>query len=100
MVKIPDKILKIINNFIIEAEKDNIPIQQAILFGSYSKGYYNEWSDIDLAVVSDKFEGNTIYDALKLLDSKRRVSIDLELHPFRPEDFSDDNPFVNDIIKR
>ncbi|MFH1051989.1 MAG: nucleotidyltransferase domain-containing protein [bacterium] len=100
MAQVPDKILKIINDFIREAAKDNIPIQQAVLFGSYSKGTYDEWSDIDLAVVSDRFDGNSIYDALKLLDSKRKVSIDLELHPYRPEDFSQDNPFVAEILEQ
>lgn len=99
MAKVPDKILKIIDDFIMEAGKDNIPIQQAVLFGSYSNGKYHEWSDIDLAVVSDKFEGNSIYDAMKLFDTKLKISIDLELHPYRPEDFNTDNPFVSEILK-
>jgi hypothetical protein len=26
-------------------------------------------------------------------------STDVELHPFRPEDFNEDNPFVKEIIR-
>lgn len=99
MVKVPDNVLKIINDFIMESNKDNIPLQQVILFGSYAKGKYNELSDIDLAVVSDKFQGISIYDAMMLFDAKYKVSIDLELHPYRPEDFTEDNPFVKEILQ-
>jgi uncharacterized protein len=99
MAKVPNKIMKIVNDFICEAVVDNIPIQQAILFGSYTNGKYHEWSDIDLAVVSDHFEGNSIFDAMMLFDTKLKVSIDLEIHPYRPEEFNEDNPFVKEILE-
>jgi hypothetical protein len=38
-------------------------------------------------------------DAMMLFDTKLKVSIDLELHPYRPEDFTEDNPFVKEILQ-
>ena len=33
------------------------PVRFGVLFGSHAKGQPNEWSDIDLVVVSPKFDG-------------------------------------------
>ena len=98
MAQIPDKIKELIIKFVEEALKDNIQISEAILFGSYANGTNNEWSDIDLAVVSNDFEGVSFYDCQKLTDAMLRTSIDIEPHPYRPEEFTTDNPFVKEIL--
>jgi predicted nucleotidyltransferase len=51
-----------INKFVRGLEKNQIHIQQAILFGSYAKGTAKEWSDIDLALVSEDFSGIRFLD--------------------------------------
>ncbi len=99
MAKIPDEIKEIIHKFVEEASKDNIHISKAILFGSYANGTNTEWSDIDLAVVSEDFEGIKFYDSKKLNKAILNSSIDLELHTYRPEEFNADNPFVKEIFK-
>jgi uncharacterized protein len=98
MAQVPDKIIEIIKNFIKIANEDTINISEAILFGSYAKGTYNEWSDIDLAVVSSDFDGISFYDNKKIRNAKLKSSIDLETHPYRPEDFTIENPFVQEIL--
>jgi predicted nucleotidyltransferase len=90
--------LNSINKFIEESERIGIHLQQVILFGSYAKGNNTEWSDIDLAVVSDSFEGIRFNDNMKLSEPVIRANIDIETHPFRPEDFTSDNPYVQDIL--
>ena len=99
MAQVPAQILELINKFIEEAKKDNITISKAVLFGSYSNNTYHEFSDIDIAVVSEDFEGISFYDSKKLNGAMLRTSIDIETHPYRPEDFTEDNPFVNEILK-
>ncbi|TAL69965.1 MAG: nucleotidyltransferase domain-containing protein [Bacteroidetes bacterium] len=99
MAKIPAQIIEIIKKFIERALEDNIHISQAVLFGSYARGTNNEWSDIDVAVVSDDFEGIRIFDNKKIRKAKLKTSIDLETHPYRPEDFTSDNPFVQEILE-
>lgn len=99
MAEISDKIKNLIKKFVDEAKKDNISISQAFLFGSYAKGTNHEYSDIDVAVVSLDFEGIRYYDNQKLFDARYNTSIDLETHPYRPEDFTEDNPFVREILE-
>jgi predicted nucleotidyltransferase len=96
---IPSKVTFIIKRFIDELEKNNIPIKEAILFGSYAKGNYHDWSDIDLALVSDAFEGERFRDRNKIRRIKLEISCDLETLPYRPEDFTTDDPFVQKIIE-
>ena len=57
MDQIPDRIRKIIDQYIKKLDKNKIHIQRAIIFGSYSKGLSHAWSDIDIALVSDAFDG-------------------------------------------
>lgn len=99
MAQIPDEIKKIILKFIEEAKKDDISIVHAVLFGSYARGTNNELSDIDLAVVSDDFKGVKFYDSKKLNKAMLRTSIDIETHTYRPEEFTEDDPFVAEILK-
>ena len=54
MDKIPGKINKIMKDYISKLEKNNVHIKQAVLFGSFSKGLADQWSDID--IVSPKNE--------------------------------------------
>lgn len=99
MVKVPDNIINIIKLFVEEAKNDDVNISQAILFGSYAKGTYNELSDIDVAIVSSDFDGNRFYDNRKIRKSKLKICMDLEPHTYRPEEFTMDNPFVREILK-
>ena len=99
MVKIPDKVKKIIRDFLNELELNDIPIKQAVLFGSYSKGNFHKWSDIDIALVSDIFEGIRIVDRKKIRRIKLNVSNNIEVMPFRSQDFNPDDPFVKEILE-
>ena len=99
MVKIPDKIIEIIKDFVKQAEFHNVTIQKAVLFGSYAKGTNHEWSDIDLAVVSEDFEGIRINDSQLLFEPIIQTSVDIEPHTYRPEDFNEEDPFVKEILK-
>ncbi len=56
MVLSEDQVVEIIRGFIAELRRE-IPIKEIILFGSYAHGNPKEYSDIDLAVISDWFEG-------------------------------------------
>ena len=43
-----------------------VPVDGVYLFGSYAKGTADEWSDIDLAVVSPEFGTGMLADARAL----------------------------------
>ncbi len=55
MAEIPVDILEKVRKFIEVLEKNNYRIIRAYLYGSWASGNSNEWSDIDLALVSDDF---------------------------------------------
>ena len=99
MARIPPKIKNTINSYLQALHKNNIPIKEAILFGSYAKGNPQEWSDIDIALVSDVFIGNRIDDKDKIRKITLSISSELEVIPFSPNDFNEHNPLVKEIIK-
>ena len=100
MAESPDQIREILNRFIHALEENHIHVQRAVLFGSYAEGRANEWSDIDIALVSDAFEGDRFDDRSKIRRITLSVSSDLSPLPFRPEDFISENPFVREILEK
>jgi len=99
MVRIPDKVKKTIDAYLNALNRDNVPIKEAILFGSYAKGTSREWSDIDIALVSDIFIGNRIEDKDKIRKITLSVSSEIEVLPFNPKDFDVENPLAKEILE-
>jgi uncharacterized protein len=89
---------ELIDKFITQVSKE-IKIDALYLFGSYAKGNPDKYSDIDLAIFSENFEGSRFNDRKKLNKYILSTSIDLEVHPFNTQDFIDKNPFVREIIE-
>jgi predicted nucleotidyltransferase len=73
-------------------------ILQAFLFGSFAKGTNHDESDIDIAIVIDNTVDiiDTQIDMMKL---RRNIDLRIEPHPFFSQDFNNDNPVVNEILK-
>ena len=99
MLAIPDEIMEKIKNFLQMVSASGLHLERAILFGSYAKGNANNWSDIDIALVSKDFTGVGFYDRKRVNPFLIKVDSRIETHPFRPEDFTRDNPFVDQILK-
>jgi predicted nucleotidyltransferase len=99
MVEIPNNIILTINLLLTELRDHNIVIDKSVLFGSYAKGTYNEFSDIDLALVSESFSGNRFLDKEKIRPFIVKINTDISPMPFRPEDFNSDNIFASEIMK-
>jgi len=98
MAQLPDKVKDTIDRYLRALSRNNIPIKEAILFGSYARGNYQEWSDIDIALVSDIFEGNRIDDKDKIRKITLSISSEIEVIPFAANDFNLQNPFVKEIL--
>ena len=99
MARIPDHILKTLEDYIAVLNKNGVIISQAILFGSYANGRYNELSDIDIALVSDQFKGIRFNDRNRIRKYKFEVNPDIEPLPFSRENFTKDDPFVREILE-
>jgi len=98
MAKIPHKISLILKKYLNVLHNNSIPVETMILFGSYAKGTFHEWSDIDLAIVSTIFEGERIKDKNKIRRLTLSVSSDLEIFPYNPHNFIDEDPLVYEIL--
>jgi uncharacterized protein len=77
---------------------NGIEVYEAYVFGSAVKDQMDESSDIDVAIVSDKFSGIPFYDILKISKLRRAVDLKLEVHPFSMKEVLNDPPlFFMDI---
>ena len=87
---IPKGVRNKIDEFVDVLKADKLPIKKVILFGSYAKGKQREWSDIDVCVISPKFQNS--WKALEYLWSKREIfdmKYTIEPIGFSPRDFND-----------
>jgi predicted nucleotidyltransferase len=98
MAKVSDTLIEKIKLFVKELEKEKLTISKVFLFGSYARNQQNEWSDIDIAVVSDDFTGNRMNDYDKCANAILKVDRSIEPIPYKTENFTSDNPFANEII--
>jgi len=88
----------IINNF-VKLISDEYPLDKVYLFGSYASGKADDNSDIDLALVSKNFKGNRFLDSVELGKYVIKSSVDIEVHPFSTENFTEEDPFISEIIR-
>ena len=77
---------------------NGIDVYEAYLFGSVAMDKADEYSDIDIAIVSENFTGLPFYDVKKISKFRRSVDLRLEVHPFSLNDILHNPPlFFVDI---
>ena len=83
--------------FIAALQARGIHIHNAYLFGSHAKGYAQRGSDIDLAVISPDLSGDWLDDFCFLTRIADDIDPRIEVIPFRPKEFTDNNPLVWEV---
>jgi len=89
---------KLIEDFIRKLVETGIPIEKAILFGSYAKGGVRENSDIDLAIWSPGFQGWVGVDMALFA----QIMVDfypISVKTFHSSETAEDDPFIEEIEK-
>lgn len=94
-----DTAIKIVLKYILELDKNNIPITEAIIFGSYARGDFGPESDIDIALVSEAFTGERFEDRRKIVPFRRNIDSRIEPIPFTPEDYHNGGALAREIKK-
>lgn len=83
-----------------KAQKDNINISKAFIFGSYAKNKMKSNSDLDLCFVSPNFK-NTIeaeaYLRTKIYFLNLNYNIPIYLIAYKTNEFNKNIPFVKEI---
>ena len=91
---------KIVKKYVTELKAKKYPFSAVYLFGSYATGKANRWSDIDVAIISDKLKKNWNKNEDALLKYTMRVDSRIEPIGFTVKDFQDNSdPMVCEIKK-
>jgi len=82
-----------------DAVRGELPVDKAVLFGSYAKGTADERSDVDIAFFVRDFGGKTRFEVgLDLLRLTHNRSACFEPLVFPASEMTRGNPFVNEIL--
>jgi predicted nucleotidyltransferase len=77
-----------------------LPVEKALLYGSYANGNATEESDIDICFFLKSFGGNDKHDIIvKLLGLVYKYNLYIEPNVFEVSDLYTDNPFVKEVIR-
>ena len=92
--------LNLAQRFATELQHLNLRLQKVIVFGSYARNEQREESDIDVALVSEDFTGAAPIDVRPMAHLLARSPFFyIEPHTFSPAQFTDRNPFVQEILR-
>ena len=100
MVKVPEKVIMTIKDY-LQNLSNEIPIERALLFGSYAKGNFSKDSDVDIAIFSEYFNNMKRVDGIRFLLRKavNYPDIDLQPIPFTHKDYIEMDGFVTEVLK-
>lgn len=88
-----DEVIEIIKQYCILLNASGIPLQKAFLYGSYARGEQNPDSDIDVMLVSKKFDESDSQAGIKAWSLTRKINTRIEpytvgMHKFLTDDVS------------
>jgi predicted nucleotidyltransferase len=96
------QITELIRRYVMMLETRGVPVERAIVFGSHASGAPRPDSDIDVAVISPRFETMSLverYEALGL--ANRNLQAPLDVVGFSPTQITQCEPesFLTEILK-
>ncbi len=83
-------------SFVRDCISNGLNFHKVLLFGSASTNTMNDYSDIDLLLISDRFNDN-IFDNLNLYSKINIKYPIIETHPYSTKYFYSEEPFINQI---
>jgi len=88
-------VLAIISDFRKILEAAGVRPQKLILFGSFANGDYHQDSDIDIAVVSEDFEGKSYWERIDLLsDAIYKIFKPIEAVAMTPKEWQQSDSLI------
>jgi len=88
-----------IKRYIEELKKRNIDVVAVYLYGSCAKGKATVWSDIDVAILTKKFIGDSFDFKFLLMKIAREIDPDIEPHPYLVDEVTEDNPLEVEVMR-
>jgi uncharacterized protein len=96
---------EVVNQIAIDYAKEvsrELPVDKALLFGSYAKQNANEQSDIDICFFLKSYNGKRRVDLLTQIlgvGGKKYSGVFFEPIVFETAEIENDNPFIREILK-
>ena len=93
------EVIELLKKYILLLNTEGISVYKAYLFGSYSTNTASEISDIDVLIVSDKFDETDDEAAGRIWRLTRNINTKIEPFLIGKNKFNDDSssPLVNMI---
>lgn len=91
-----------VREYLSAVQQQGIPVQFGVIFGSHATGHADAWSDIDLLVVSSRFDGPRRREDINLLwRLAARTDSRVEPIPVGQRQFEeDDSSAIIEIARR
>jgi uncharacterized protein len=96
------QITALIRRYVAALEARGIPVERVILFGSYAAGHAQEWSDIDIAVISPRFDALSLFERYEQLGlANRELQAPLDVVGLSPSQVTHCEPgsFLAEILR-
>lgn len=77
--------------------RQTIPVKRIVLYGSYARGCEKNNSDIDVAIIVDRIEGDYLELSARLFELVGKI--DLRIEPVLLNENSDKSGFIESIMK-
>ena len=86
-----------VRDYAVETGNSGVALKYVTLFGSFAKETQHEWSDIDVALVADEFEGlpTDHYSFGEIAVKKTHIRIETITYP--TDYFLQGDPFIEEI---
>jgi predicted nucleotidyltransferase len=99
---VDQSIVEVVKKYLWEVVQSGIPVTHGVIFGSRVTGHADQWSDIDLSVVSPRFDAqHTFEDARLLWRLAARTDNRIEPIPVGVRQFAeDDSSAIIEIARR
>jgi predicted nucleotidyltransferase len=97
MAEIEPVVFKKVQSFLDKLRLTGFHISKAYIFGSYAKGQEDQWSDIDVAIISPQISSDRFEERIRLTELAMSIDDRIEPLPFNLDSFKDDDPFVRQI---
>ena len=99
MAPTKDAVIRDIRRYVATLRENDIPVQRVLLFGSWARGAAGEDSDVDIALISDKFTGDRFEDRRRIVPLRRAINNRIEPIPFNSKTFANGGNLIDEIIR-
>ncbi len=93
-------IIELVNRFVKDIKNEGVHLRKAFLFGSYARNMQHRYSDIDVALVADEFDGFLFKDLDLFINAKTKKTYSrIQVQTYHTDYFKKGDPFIEQILK-